>query len=305
MRQSGTEPRGRFRRSFPGGSWRPDSVLLRLAIVAAVSAACSAADTESRTEPEALDLAHFFRGTEPIEATFVILDDATGAVRSYDPARAARRVPPASTFKIPNSLIALETGVASGPDFFLPWDSTAAPTRRSSWARDQTMRSAFRNSVLWYYQELARRTGPDRMRQWLDRLEYGAGGIGAAVDQFWLNGDLRISANEQVEFLRRFHRGELDVSARSIAIVRDMMLLEDGGTWRLFGKTGTSGVTETRENGWIVGFAESPAGVHIYALNMEGETVWEDWPPQRRAGLARDILLEIGVLPPASRNAPD
>lgn len=265
--------------------------------MAAALVACSTdVDSEAPSGPRALDLGHFFEGSEPIEGTFVLLDVGTGTVRSYEPDRASRRVPPASTFKIPNSLIALETGVASGPDFFLPWDSTVAPVRRSSWARDQTLTSAFRNSVLWYYQELARRTGPDRMRQWLERLEYGAGGIGEAVDRFWLNGDLRISANEQVEFLRRFLRGELPVSQRSIDIVREMMLLEDGGAWRLFGKTGTSEVTETRENGWIVGFAEGPAGIHVYALNMEGETVWEDWPPQRRAGLVRDILLETGVL---------
>ena len=247
------------------------------------------------TTPD-LELADLITGTEPIDGAFVLLDGQTGQLRYYQRERARRRYLPASTFKIPNTLIALETGVASGPDFPLPWDSSAAPTTRAAWARDQTLATAFRNSVYWYYQELARRVGEGRMRDWLARLDYGNQDMGG-LDNFWLRGDLRISPEEQVRFLRRLHDGDLPVSARSRAIVRELMLLEDAGAYRLYGKTGSSDVTPTRENGWLVGFVEVGDGVHYYALNMEGETVWEDWPPGARADLVVRILERAGVVP--------
>jgi beta-lactamase class D len=244
-----------------------------------------------------VDLARFFEATEPIDATFLLVRASSGRRVIYRPERAALRFRPASTFKIPNSLIALETGVASGPGFFLPYESAAAPTTRRVWARDQTLETAFRNSVYWYYQELARRTGEPRMREWLGRLQYGNQSTGGGIDRFWLSGDLRISPEEQVRFIEKLVKGELPVSTRSRAIVTDFMKQRDTTGYRLFGKTGTSDVTPTTENGWLVGWVETSDDTLYYALNMEGESVWEDWPPDRRVGLVERILAELGVIP--------
>lgn len=95
---------------------------------------------------DTVDLDHRFQGIE--EATAVVLRSDGHAVR-YHPGRATRRFPPASTFKIAHTVGALETGVADGPDFALPWDSTRVPRTEffpDSWARDQTLRSAFQHS---------------------------------------------------------------------------------------------------------------------------------------------------------------
>jgi len=254
---------------------------------------------------EIVDLASMFEGIDG-EVAFVLLDTESGRVRIHGTDRSRRRALPASTFKIPNTLVALETGVADGSDFRLPFDSASTPPQPwwpRSWPRDQTLGSAFRNSVVWTYQELARRIGPERMAAWVERLGYGNGATSPAVDRFWLDGDLRISPQEQVEFLRRLWAGELPVSDRSAEVVRELMALDEGAGWRLYGKTGTAGLTPTRELGWLVGAVErerldgSGSGVSLYALSMEGERVWEAWPPDRRADLVEAILVRLGTIP--------
>lgn len=254
-----------------------------------------------------VDLAHLFIDVE--ESTFVLLDGMTGRVTRYRPERARMRFRPASTFKIPNSIIALETGVAEGPGFALPWDSLQVPRTDffpRSWAADQTLRSAFRNSVVWFYQEVARRVGEPQMAEWVGRFEYGNRAIGPAVDVFWLEGDLRISPDEQVWFLQRLLEGGFGVQAEHLDVLREMALLTEGGDWRLYGKTGTSGLTPTRENGWIVGWLERGEARWYWAVNVEGENVWEAWPPRRRTELALGLLAEVGVVPStaAERGAP-
>lgn len=164
----------------------------------ALLALASARPVAAQTSDRVVDLGGLFEGAE--EATFVLLDLATGRAVRHDPARAAERFLPASTFKIPNTLIALETGTVDGPEHVIAWDSPAVPRERffpSSWARDQTLESAFRNSVYWYYQALARRIGPDAYREWLARFDYGNRNLGGGLDSFWLEGDLVISADEQ------------------------------------------------------------------------------------------------------------
>jgi beta-lactamase class D len=261
---------------------------------------------------EIVDLAPMFEGIDG-EGAFVLLDAESGRVRVFGTDRSRRRALPASTFKIPNTLIALETGVVDGPEFTLPFDSAATPPQPRwprSWPRDHTLRSAFRNSVVWYYRELARRVGPERMAAWLERLAYGNGATSPAVDRFWLDGDLRISPQEQVEFLRRLWAGELPVSERSASVVRELMTLDEGPGWRLYGKTGTAEVTPTRELGWLVGTVERERGdatgadLSVFALYMEGERVWEEWPPDRRAELVERILLELGALPARAGRVP-
>lgn len=270
-----------------------------MALAAAFMASTGHAHAQGPAAPptRVVDLAHLFDGVE--EATVVVLTSDPWTVVRFRPERANRRFRPASTFKIPNTVIALETGVAAGLDFRLPWDSVQGPRTGffpDSWARDHTLRSAFRGSVVWYYQEIARRVGAQRMRDWLRRLDYGNASIAGGMDGFWLTGGLRISPDEQVSFLRRLLTGQPGVSASTLAALRDVALLETGTGWRLFGKTGTSEVTPTRENGWIVGWLEHGDGAAYYAINMEGEGVWEHWPPGRRTQLALQVLREVGVL---------
>lgn len=257
------------------------------------SAAAATGNPASTAQP---DLSRFFAG---VDGAFVLHDPQTGRTVRHNPERSRTRFLPASTFKIPNSLIALETGVVPGAEFTLAWDSTRAPRQAwwpAAWSRSNDLHSAFQNSVVWYYQELARRIGPERMRAHLARFRYGNQEIGGGIDQFWLRGELRISPDEQIDFLQRFYTGQLGVSERSTEIVKKIMVLEETPEYRLSGKTGTAQLDGGTNLAWLVGYVERQDRVYYYALNLQGpgDAVWDR---ARRVTVTKEILHELGVLP--------
>lgn len=259
--------------------------------------ASACADTEPPSTEERDDFEEYFTSAG-VEGTFVLLDAQTGHTVVHNPERARTRFLPASTFKVPNSLIALETEVASGPEFALAWDNTVAPRQEwwpAEWAQDHTLRTALANSVVWYYQELARRIGPERMQEYLDQFAYGNRDISGGIDQFWLTGGLEISPEEQVDFLRRFHFGELGVSERSTQTVKDLLVLEETSTYRLSGKTGWVGLGEssTPQIGWLIGYLERDGNVHFFATNIDIE---EDADAEARLTITKDILRDLGLI---------
>ncbi len=245
-----------------------------------------------------------------LDATFVVRVASTGRTRAHRPERAATRMVPASTFKIPISIAALETGVADGPEFAIAWDATRYPLSDEapeSWRQDLTLRSAFANSSEWFYRELVRRIGTDRMSGWTVRLGFGAfessDGIPAGdTGRFWLDGRLRISAIEQVDFIERFVRGELPIADATALTMRSIMLIDeirhdDGSTTRLFGKTGTSAPDGGTPLGWLVGFVEHDDETLFFALNISHERLLEDFGRARRAAIVMEALDALELVP--------
>ena len=236
-----------------------------------------------------------------LDATFVAWDAATGETVRYDPERAAVEVSPCSTFKIPNALIALETGVASGPDHVRAFDAERHPRgqhdddrRWAEVARDHDLASAIRHSVVWYFQEVAVEIGEERMAAALARFEYGNRDLSSGIDRFWLAASLRISADEQVAFLRRLISGKL-ASAEATARLRDMLAQDHEGDHDLFAKTGMGWTPEGRALGWWVGWVERPAGPVVFAFRIEAD----DFVLLRRERIpaARRALAAIGAFP--------
>jgi beta-lactamase class D len=272
------------------------------AVLAFLLIACSGAPPADHTDADPAassfddpELGRFFEG---MDGTFVLFDEHSGRTVRHDPERAQRRFLPASTFKIPNTLIALETDVATGPDFGLAWDSLASPRQEwwpEAWARDHDLSTALPSSVVWYYQELARRIGPDRMEAYLEAFGYGNHDISGGIDQFWLTGDLRITAHEQVDFLRRLRHREVGFAPDVVATVEELMVLERCPEYTLRGKTGwvePGGVNL----GWLVGWIERDGAVHYYAMNLE--TPVQGFPMVRaRQEIVRGILRELGIMP--------
>lgn len=240
--------------------------------------------------------------------TFVLLDPTTETLIVAEPqpsadaaALAQTGFPPASTFKIPSSLIALETGVAEGPEFPLPWDGVERWVE--SWNRDHVLRTAYQNSVVWYYQELARRIGEARMQQFVDAFDYGNHDIAGGIDQFWLSGALRISPRQQVEFLRRLHQAELPVSDPVLAIMLDDIMVHerrsDGTIIRA--KTGWADEPE-RSVGWFVGSVERPDHTRAYfaTLILAGATAPESFRSDR-IDLSFALLGQLDWVDPAPK----
>ena len=160
----------------------------------------------SEVKPE---LEVFFGG---FKGAFVLYDLNSNQYTRYNPERCAEPFIPASTFKIMNSLIGLDTGVIPDENYVIKWDGTQNVI--PSWNQDHTLKTAIQNSVVWYYQELARRVGKEKMQYYVDAAHYGNQNISGQIDTFWLEGGLRISADEQVEFLKRLYKGDLPFSQR-------------------------------------------------------------------------------------------
>lgn len=183
-----------------------------------------------------------------------------------NPDRCGQRFIPASTFKILNSLIALEQRAVSGLDDTLRWNGKKHSIK--SWNQDQCMRDAFQRSCVWFYQELARRIGEEKMKAAVEASGYGNADIGGGIDRFWLDGALRISSEEQVAFLRKLWNEDLPFSSGVQQTVKDLMLLEKTDEFTLRGKTGTA-IRNDIMIGWLVGFLERGDKVYLYALNIE------------------------------------
>jgi len=226
----------------------------------------------------------------------VVYDEAADTYFVYDRARAGLPLLPASTFKLFNALVSLETGVVRDEHEIIAWDGK--DRGRAEWNRDTDLASGMRYSTVWFYRALARRIGEARMQQWIDAAGYGNRDIGGGIDRFWLVGDLRISALQQIEFLRRLAAGILPFSARSQAIVRRICLVEKTDAYELHGKTGWKHVDgEPVDHGWFVGWVERGDRRWFVAVNMDfaaGTQVARDGG--KRLEVARAVLAQAGAL---------
>ena len=224
-----------------------------------------------------------------VEGTFVLLDAQTGRTTVVNPGRAAERFFPASTFKIPNSLLALDTGAVADEAEIIPYGG--APQRIRAWERDMSMREAIRVSNVAIYRELARRIGDRAYAAFFESVPYGNGAFGSVDQPFWLTGPLKISALEQAEFLAELATGRLPVSRRAQRVVRGMIRQESRGGARLYGKTGWANGPDP-DIGWFVGWVDRGGEVFAFALNME---IRSRADADRRIAIARDLLAALGV----------
>ena len=141
------------------------------------------------------------------DGSFVLYDLNNDTFYRYNKEVCSQQFIPASTFKIPNTLIGLETGVITGKDFELKWDGVKREIETHN--QDQNLETAFKYSAVWYYQEVERRIGEERMKKFVDSINYGNKNIGGGIDRFWLDGEIRISADEQIEFLKKIGKESL------------------------------------------------------------------------------------------------
>lgn len=221
--------------------------------------------TDAAEWRESPEIAALFENSG-IEGTFVLYDTREQQYVGYHSVRANARFIPASTFKIPNTLIGLSVGAVSDVDEVLPYGGKPQPF--DTWERDMALREAISLSNVPIYQELARRIGVESMKQYLSILGYGNADAGTVVDRFWLEGPLTISALEQVHFLAELAHGTLPINESVQASTREILLIEQGDNWTLFGKTGWENAPGPGV-GWWVGWVEKGNDVYVFALNVD------------------------------------
>lgn len=225
------------------------------------------------------------------EGTIVIVDQRLERSASWvhAPERARQRFSPASTFKIPHTLFALDAGLLRDEFQRIEWDGTEHSFAGHN--RDQDLRSAMRNSAVWVYRQFAQAIGEDRAQAYLESIGYGNADSSSVQGDYWLaDGPLAISAHEQIEFLQRLYRNELPFRTEHQRLVKDVIIVEAGRDWILRAKTGWDG-----RIGWWVGWVEWPDGPVFFALNIDTPKRMTDLP--KREQIARSILQSIEALP--------
>lgn len=244
---------------------------------------------------EERDLKRFFDG---YNGTFVMLDIGQKKYVRHNKEQSEKRLSPCSTFKIPNSLIGLETGAIEDENFLIKWDGTKRAIE--AWNQDHTLQTAISNSVVWYYQKLASRVGENRMHKYVHAIHYGNEDITGGITKFWLQSSLKISAAEQVDFLYRLYRNDLPFSRRSMDITRNIIKLAETDDYVFYGKTGSGlgAIIDEKPKtvlGWFVGYVvrKDREGVYVFATNIEGE---DGASGQMAREITETILKDMGLL---------
>jgi len=202
-----------------------------------------------------------------LEGAILIYDLEADKYYSNDFERSKNGKLPASTFKIPNSIIALETGTVENDSTLFKWNGEKRSLK--NWEQDLIFRDAFHFSCVPCYQEVARSIGVKNMTEYLDKLEYEDMKVDSTnIDLFWLEGESQISQFQQVDFLKRFYQSELPISERTETIMKRMMVMEDNDDYKLSGKTGWS-IRNGNNNGWFVGSVEHQNKIYFFATNVE------------------------------------
>jgi beta-lactamase class D len=252
--------------------------------------AASLDSLSARNYQEVPELLNIFQ-REGVAGTFVLFDVANDTMLVSDEARARKRFAPASTFKIANSLIGLDTGAVKNVEEVLPYGGK--PQRIKEWERDMGLREAIKMSNVPIYQELARRIGIERMREGVKKLGYGNMEIGNVVDRFWLDGPLAVSAIEQTEFLHRLVKGSLPLNPNAVRAVKEITLLEKTETYELHAKTGWFVGPTPPQIGWWVGWIERANKIYPFALNFD---MTKDEDAAKRIPIGRECLKALGKL---------
>ena len=231
-----------------------------------------------------------------LHGSFALYNNGTGDFTIYNLKRYRDSAfLPASTFKIVNALIGLQTGVISSDSMVIPWDGI---NRRPEWDKDLTMYDAFRASSVPYFQEVARRIGKDTMQFWLDSLQYGTGKDKkpyriSQIDSFWLDNTLKITPDQNLGLVKQLYFDELPFFKVYQEKIKQAMLFEDNSNYRLAYKTGWATTSEGHPLGWVVGWIEENKHPYFFVLNVESADPDYDLGAVRLQML-KDILREHG-----------
>lgn len=206
-----------------------------------------------------------------VAGTFGIFDNALGEFTIYNLSRFADSAYlPASTFKVVNSLIGLETGVVANDSTVIKWNGVA--TSRPQCDQDLPMYQAFRSSCVPWFQELARRIGKDTMQHFLDTLGYG-GRYGRAtvnkLDTFWLDNSVKVTADEQIGLVKKLYFDQLPFKKWTQRVVKSMMLMENNNNYSLSYKTGMAYRENGNSIGWIIGWIVENKHPYPFVLQIE------------------------------------
>lgn len=266
--------------------------LFVLSLLLIAKANCCFTQNESEDQSEWGKIFDAYNAT----GTILIVDDRQSSpkVKVFNRNRAQKRFSPASTFKIPHTLFALDAGLVKDEFQVFQWDGIKRNFEPHN--QNQNLRSAMKYSALWVYAIFDNELGEDNARSYLKKINYGNMNPSTKSGVYWVDGKLAISAYEQINFLKKLYKNELPFKKEYQLILKDIMIGETGSNWILRAKTGWEG-----SYGWWVGWVEWPTGPVYFALNIDTPNRLEDL--YKRKVIVKDVLVSIQAFPPNKKTS--
>lgn len=224
---------------------------------------------------------------------FVIKNISKGDIKVYNDIQCKKRWKPCSTFKIPNSLIGLETGIVT-PTTIIKWSGIKYSFK--SWEQDHNLRTAIKYSVIPFYKEIARRIGLSRMQEYVTKINYGNNKIGVIVDNFWLDGPLMINAYEQLTFMESFYKNKLPFNKKNLEYVKEILIQKNDVGKIISGKTGSDIENNKTIWGWFVGHLKTMNTEYVFVINIQGEDKAWGWKAKKISFNIIDYLKKGNLL---------
>lgn len=239
---------------------------------------------------ETLDLSSVFNG---FNGCAVLYDSQNNQYSFYNQKLCEQEVSPYSTFKIISTLAGLQNEVITNETSTMNYNGTQYSI--SEWNGDLTLETAFQTSCIWYFRQVIDAVGTDEITKELNALSYGNcdisewNGSGTnpleELNGFWLNSSLKISPLEQVQVLSKIFDQESNYSEENIAILKNIMLVNETDSQKIYGKTGSG----SNGDAWFVGFSEKQGKKQYFAIylndNMKKESI--------NGNTAKEIALKI------------
>ena len=249
--------------------------------------------------PDPVDWAQAFKDKE---ACFLLLDLKTGKTTvERGEGRCAERVFAASTFKIPVALMAFDQGLLKNEDALIKWDHW--DRKNPYWNRDQTPKTWLKYSTVWVTQRLIQKLGPEKLKTYLADFRYGSQDMSGGLTSAWLNSTLKISPEEQLDFLKRFWTGKIAASPQAVDLVKKSLEPEPSERGAVLqGKTGTGFLDGKsrpggREVGWYVGHLARADGEYLVVTSFSDAVKPADKRPagERAKDLTQLVLGKLGL----------
>lgn len=209
-----------------------------------------------------IDLSTYFNG---YNGCFVLYNSSDSKYYIYNEKQSQKRFPPNSTYKILMALNALENNIITTENSYRQWDKIEYPF--DEWNSDKTLNTAMSASVNWYFQGLDKEMGFSKVKNFLNKLNYGNKAIGLNFNEYWLEDSLKISPIEQVDFLKSVYYNNLNLDIKNIEALKNSLKISEN----FYGKTGTGNINGKNISGWFVGFAEIEDNEYFFSTYIQSD----------------------------------
>lgn len=230
-----------------------------------------------------------------VSGSILVFDYNNNEYKGFNIERCNQGFSPASTFKIPNTLIALETETITTDSIF-KWNGEKQDL--PAWEADMNIAQAYKASCVPIYQGIAKSIGVEQMQKYVRLLHFGNMVINQSnINRFWLEQESKITQFQQIYFLKRLYNLELPISDQTMLTVKQIMLQEDTRDYKLSAKTGLD-VSGDIIHGWFVGYIETQDNVYFFATNIEPIKEIESIKfSSSRIQLTKDVLAFLNAIP--------